>query len=160
MTLAYVGIGSNIDKHSNIKQAIQALSLLGGDVRLSPIYESPSLGFEGPSFFNLIVELTTSLPLAEFSQCLRTIELDCGREIQAKKFQNRTIDLDIILFGNQISTESPKVPREDIYRYPFVIQPLCDLCPDLIVPNDGRTVQQILQTAEPLSGLSPVKVWF
>jgi 2-amino-4-hydroxy-6-hydroxymethyldihydropteridine diphosphokinase len=160
MTLAYVGIGSNIDKHSNIEQAIQALSRLDSDIRLSPIYESPSLGFEGPSFFNLIVELTPSLSLIEFSQCLRKIELECGREIQAKKFQNRTIDLDIILFGNQISTESPKVPREDIYRYPFVIQPLCDLCPDLIVPNDGRMVRQVYRTVKQLECLTLVERWF
>jgi 2-amino-4-hydroxy-6-hydroxymethyldihydropteridine diphosphokinase len=158
MTLAYVGIGSNIDKHNNIEQAIQALSQLGDNLRLSPIYESPALGFEGNTFFNLVAEITTSLSLTDFSRQLRAIEINGGRELHAQKFQNRTIDLDIILFGDQIHVEAPKVPRDDIYHYPFVIQPLCDLCPDLIVPNDGRTVQQILQMAEPLSGLVPVKI--
>ena len=105
MTIAYVGVGSNIDKHLHIERAIKALSELDLNARFSTIYESPALGFEGDSFFNLVAEITTSQTLLTFAQTLRDIEFRLGRTLDAQKKQSRTIDLDIILFGDCISYE-------------------------------------------------------
>jgi 2-amino-4-hydroxy-6-hydroxymethyldihydropteridine diphosphokinase len=72
----------------------------------------------------------------------------------------RTVDLDIILFGEQISQQTPELPRSDIFKYAFVLQPLLELCPQLVVPNDGRTIEQIAQQFQFELPLSPVSKWF
>lgn len=160
MTSVYVGIGSNIDKHKHIEVAVDELSGLGQFIRQSTIYESPSLGFRGAPFFNLIVEIQTSLTLEVFAKFLRDIEIRWGRALEAQKYQDRTLDLDIILFGDMIRDSSPQLPRKDIYHYPFVIQPLYELSPDLVIPGDGRTVRDIWLQAEHLDVLRAVRPWF
>ncbi|HDY8200114.1 TPA: 2-amino-4-hydroxy-6-hydroxymethyldihydropteridine diphosphokinase, partial [Vibrio vulnificus] len=60
------------------------------------------------------------------------------------------------LFGECISSQKPELPRSDIFKYPFVIQPLYDLQPDLVIPGDGRTVEEIWQTARDLDTLKAV----
>lgn len=160
MITTYIGIGSNIDKHHHIQLAMAALLEMDPALRFSAIYESPAIGFDGESFFNLIVEMKTSLTLTLFFQQLRDLEYRLGREVNAEKMQDRTIDLDIILFGDIVNDTVPNVPREDIYKYPFVIQPLYELCPQLVIPGDGRTVSQIWQSAEHLALLTRVEPWF
>ncbi|MDW6001816.1 2-amino-4-hydroxy-6-hydroxymethyldihydropteridine diphosphokinase [Vibrio mangrovi] len=160
MIPVYVGIGSNIDRHKHVEAAVSELEKMGEDLRLSTIYESPSQGFQGGAFFNLVIELKTSLSLETFASMLKDIEIRWGRKPDARKFQDRTLDLDIILFGDVVSSESPQLPRQDIYKYPFVIQPLFELCPDLLLPGDGRSVRQIWLKADNLEVLKPVKSWF
>jgi len=160
MTLVYVGIGSNIDKHKHVEVGVAALSSLGDVTTMSTIYECPAMGFDGNTFFNLIVEMKTSLNISEFSNHLKKIEIEWDRDPEAEKFQNRTLDLDIILFGECIHEGKPQVPREDIYKYPFVIQPLFELCSERIIPSDGRSVRQIWQQAKGLGVLKKVNPWF
>ncbi|MCR9422738.1 MULTISPECIES: 2-amino-4-hydroxy-6-hydroxymethyldihydropteridine diphosphokinase [Vibrio] len=160
MTTVYVGVGSNIERRKHIKVAIEELSTIGNHLQISTIYECASVGFNSAAFYNLVVVLETRLSLSDFVAQLRAIESRWGRDPQAKKFQDRTLDLDIILFGEDISAQDPELPRSDIFKYPFVIQPLYDLSPERIVPNDGRSVRQIWQQAINLESLTPVKLWF
>jgi 2-amino-4-hydroxy-6-hydroxymethyldihydropteridine diphosphokinase len=160
MITAYVSIGSNVDKYLHTELAIKALIELDLTARFSTIYESAAFGFHGDSFFNLIAEVKTTETLDAFARTLRDIEFRLGRTLNAKKKQDRTVDLDIILFGDCISEEVVKVPRQDIYDYPFVIQPLYELCPDLVIPGDGRTVGQIWQRFNSFVGLTKVELWF
>lgn len=155
-TLVYIGVGSNIDRERHTKVAIQELTRLDNELRVSPIYQCEPVGFDSGLFFNFVVELKTDLGLTQLSQALRQIEVKWGRNEDAKKFSDRAIDLDILLFGTTISTEAPLVPRKDIYQYPFVIQPLYDLNPELIIPNDGRTVADIWQAMDNLDSLTQV----
>ncbi|MCG9678257.1 2-amino-4-hydroxy-6-hydroxymethyldihydropteridine diphosphokinase [Vibrio sp. Isolate24] len=160
MNTTYIGVGSNVDRHKHIEAAIRELSLLGQNLRLSTVYECEAVGFEGEAFFNLVVEMQTSLDLLEFARQLRQIELKWGREENAKKFEPRTVDLDIILFGQNISEHSPELPRSDIYKYGFVIEPLHELCADLCVPGDGRTIHQIWLESSYPETLNKVELWF
>ncbi len=160
MTHAYIGIGSNIERETYIQQAVAQLQQLGSALRLSTVYESDAVGFKSEAFYNLVAEVKTTMNLKEFSLALREIEFHCGRDSQAQKFEARTIDLDILLFGDEVSDSQPQLPRSDIYRYPFVIQPLYELCPELILPNDGRTVRQVWLQAKDLHFLKEVKPWF
>ncbi|AEH34138.1 2-amino-4-hydroxy-6-hydroxymethyldihydropteridine diphosphokinase [Vibrio anguillarum] len=160
MTTVYVGVGSNIERRKHIEVAIEELSTIGNHLQISTIYECASVGFNSAAFYNLVVALETRLSLSDFVAQLRAIESRWGRDPQAKKFQDRTLDLDIILFGEDISAQDPELPRSDIFKYPFVIQPLYDLSPERIVPNDGRSVRQIWQQAINLESLTPVKLWF
>lgn len=160
MITAYVGVGSNIERRRHIEAGVQALSLMGSDLRFSTIYECPAQGFDSHPFFNLVVELKTSLSLDDFQHCLREVEFRWGRAVDAKKCQDRTLDMDIILFGDVISPSSPVVPRPDIYQYPFVIQPLYELCPELQIPGTDQSIKKVWQSAALLEQLKPVPLWF
>ncbi|EGA72001.1 2-amino-4-hydroxy-6-hydroxymethyldihydropteridine pyrophosphokinase [Vibrio sinaloensis DSM 21326] len=160
MITAYIGIGSNIDRRKHIQVAVQELSQLGRDIRLSTIFECEAVGFDSNSFYNLVVEMKTSLELADFARQLRAIELKWGRSANAGKLEPRTIDLDIILFGEEVSQAQPELPRSDIFKYAFVLQPMLELCPYLIVPSDGRSIEQIWQQSRFETELVPVPVWF
>ena len=159
MSSVYVGVGSNIEKYKHVEAAIHELAGLGQSLRCSKIYECPSLGFEGESFFNLVVELQTSLSLDIFARTLRDIEIRWGRVAETEKFQDRTLDLDLILFDDVVRENPPQLPRPDIYKYPFVIQPLYELCPERIIPGDGRSVRDIWLQADHLDVLTPVNAW-
>ncbi|CAM3557668.1 2-amino-4-hydroxy-6-hydroxymethyldihydropteridine diphosphokinase [Vibrio aquimaris] len=160
MTKVYIGVGSNIEPRKHIELAIGALHEIGQNIRLSTIYECPAVGFDGDAFYNLVVEMETSQSLEEFVHQLRDIELQWGRERDCEKLQSRTVDLDIILFGQQVSKQSPELPRSDIYKYGFVIEPLRELCAELRVPNDGRTIDQIWSELSYPEHLSEIKLWF
>lgn len=160
MITAYIGVGSNVERKKHIKEAIDELRHLGQALRLSTIYECPSVGFDGDRFYNLVVELQTTENLTEFSRSLRDIELKWGRCEHAEKFQPRTIDLDILLFGDEVSAQSPQIPRKDIYHYAFVLKPLAELCPDRVIPGDGRQVQELQQQLNLTTPLTAVPLWF
>ncbi|MCU8405602.1 2-amino-4-hydroxy-6-hydroxymethyldihydropteridine diphosphokinase [Vibrio vulnificus] len=156
MNTVYVGVGSNIEREKHARAAWQELTLLGEALQASPIYECAAVGFDSHAFFNFVIRLNTSMTLEELASQLRQIELRWGREENAAKYQDRTLDLDIVLFGECISSQKPELPRSDIFKYPFVIQPLYDLQPDLVIPGDGRTVEEIWQTARDLDTLKAV----
>jgi len=160
MTTAYIGIGTNVNREASIEAAIFALQEIADSVRLSTVYECASVGFESSPFYNLVAEVSTSASYEHFQKQLRDIELELGRPAAAQKFQDRTIDLDIILFGERTSTVEPKLPRDDIYKYPFVTLPLSELCPDKIIPSDGRTVRQLQQLVQGEETLRAVELWF
>ncbi|ASM95963.1 2-amino-4-hydroxy-6-hydroxymethyldihydropteridine diphosphokinase [Vibrio vulnificus] len=156
MNTVYIGVGSNIEREKHARAAWQELTLLGEALQASPIYECAAVGFDSHAFFNFVIRLNTSMTLEELAFQLRQIELKWGREENAAKYQDRTLDLDIVLFGECISSQKPELPRSDIFKYPFVIQPLYDLQPDLVIPGDGRTVEEIWQTARDLDTLRAV----
>ncbi len=160
MITAYVGVGSNLERYRHIEAGIKELSLLGDELRLSTIYECPAQGFDSHPFLNLVVELKTSLSLEDFQQSLKEVEFRWGRDVDAKKYQDRTLDMDIILFGDVISPSSPVVPRPDIYQYPFVIQPLYELCPELNIPGTDLSIKKVWQDAALLEQLKPIPQWF
>ncbi|MDN3614027.1 2-amino-4-hydroxy-6-hydroxymethyldihydropteridine diphosphokinase [Vibrio gallaecicus] len=158
MTLTYVGVGTNIDRDKHAKAAWAELKTLGRNLRSSTIYHCDPVGFDSHAFYNFVIELETSLSLTEFSHELRKIEFKWGRSENAHKLQDRTLDLDIVLFGDVVSKHSPELPRSDIFKYPFVTQPLYDLCPARVIPQDGRTVSEIWQKMEHLDSLSVVDI--
>lgn len=152
MTIAYIGVGSNVQRDKHIMAACHELANISTEIECSPVYSCAPFGFQGDDFYNLVVKIDTEMSLQALNHVLKQIELKWGREIGAEKFQDRTLDLDILLFGNMISQIKPIIPRPDIFKYSFVIQPLYDLAPDLIIPNDGRTVAQILNAvSEPVA---------
>ncbi|WP_321283503.1 2-amino-4-hydroxy-6-hydroxymethyldihydropteridine diphosphokinase [uncultured Vibrio sp.] len=156
MITAYIGVGTNIDREQHSRVAYHDLQQLGEDLLVSPIYECEPLGFSSQNFYNFVIALRTTLSLEEFSHRLREIEFKWGREENAQKYQDRTLDLDIVLFGEIISTQKPELPRSDIYKYPFVTKPLYDLEPHLVIPGDGRTVADIWSAMQPVDCLKPV----
>ncbi len=156
MITAYIGVGTNIDREQHVLVAYQELQKLGEELLVSPIYECEPIGFSSQNFYNFVIALRTALSLEELSCQLREIEFKWGREENAQKYQDRTLDLDIVLFGECVSTQKPELPRSDIFKYPFVTKPLFDLEPDLVIPGDGRTVADIWHLMQPVDSLTPV----
>ncbi|OLQ77497.1 2-amino-4-hydroxy-6-hydroxymethyldihydropteridine diphosphokinase [Photobacterium proteolyticum] len=157
MITAYISLGSNIDREYHIRAAITELKKLGTDFQVSQIFEAEPVGFCGPNFYNCVAAINTSLPLDRLQQILKQLELQYGRAPDARKNQSRTLDLDILLFGDVVQAEAPMLPRSDLYKFAFVLRPMMELCPDLVIPGDGRTIAQLWHSFEPSQALWPVE---
>lgn len=135
MPTGYISIGSNIDKDKHIPASIKALAERYGQLILSSIYASDPIGFIGDPFYNLIVGFDSDLDVKEIIQQLRQIELDNGRNRECKKFSARTLDLDLVLYGDLIINEGRiQIPRDEIERYAFVLEPLAEIAGHLRHP--------------------------
>jgi 2-amino-4-hydroxy-6-hydroxymethyldihydropteridine diphosphokinase len=138
---AYVSAGSNIDPLPNLRLAVAELRRRFGQLRLSPVYRTPALGFAGDDFLNLVLAFETSVPAAEVVAELERLHTLAGRQRGPNAFASRTLDLDLLLYGDAVIPEAPiKVPREDIRKYAFVLGPLADLAPGLVHPVTGETI--------------------
>lgn len=157
MTRVYIAIGSNLA--SPLDQVNAALAALADIpettvVAVSPFYRTPPLGPQDqPDYLNAAVALDTALgPLALLDHTQR-IELQQGRERKAHRWGPRTLDLDIMLFGEQkIDTERLTVPHYDMKNRAFMLLPLAQIAPDLRFP-DGEKLSEILANLDP-SGIS------
>ena len=135
MHTGYISIGSNIDKDKHIPASLLALENQFGPLTCSSIYESDAVGFEGETFYNLIVEFNSTLEVKDVAKLLRQTELDNGRERNSQKFSSRTLDLDLILYDDLILNDGRlQIPRDEIERYAFVLEPLAEIAPDLKHP--------------------------
>ncbi len=135
MPKGYISIGSNIDKDKNILASLEALEHQFGELTISSIYESEPVGFTGDTFYNLIVGFNSELTVKEVAKQLRQIELDNGRTRDSQKFSARTLDLDLILYDDLILNDGRlQIPRDEIERYAFVLEPLAEIAPTLKHP--------------------------
>ena len=142
MSLVHLNIGSNQNRHSNIRSAIQSLERCFSDIVLSSLFESPSEGFKGNDFYNIGVNITTLKTSNEVVDVLHDIENSLGRDRSLTKFSSRIIDLDLVLYGGIID-EALNVPRKDILKYAFVLAPLAELNPEVIHPLEGTSYQNL-----------------
>ena len=153
----FVSLGSNIAPRRNLAAALPLLDAHLGPLRVSPVYEGPAVGFEGDPFLNLVVAFSTQDDLVAVLDFLRGIEHDFGRRRGEARFAPRSLDLDIILFGDQVGEAAGlRLPRADILRYAFVLKPLVDLAPDAIHPELGRTYRELWESLQPGPGLTEV----
>lgn len=137
MKTVYIALGSNLDNPlEQLKQAVNSLQKLGEDLVVSPFYGSKPLGPQDqPDYVNAVVKIRTDLPPCKLLDELQRIENEQGR-VRLRRWGERTLDLDILLYGDeQIETERLTVPHYDMHNREFVIVPLYDLNPDLILPN-------------------------
>lgn len=140
MRTAYVSIGSNIERDKNIPSSLAALRKRFGSLTVSSVYESESVGFSGEVFYNLVVGFESDWEVKAIAKQLRQIEQDHGRTREAQKFSARTLDLDLILYGDLIVSDGRlQIPRDEIERYAFVLEPLAEIAPDLKHPVSGKT---------------------
>jgi len=159
-TEVFVGLGSNISPRRNLNAALPRLAARFGDLRISPVYECQAVGFDGDPFLNLVIAFSTSEPLVAVLEYLRQVERDFGRRRGEARFAARSLDLDIILFGDRIGEEAGlQLPRPDILRYAFVLKPLADLAPNGLHPACGRRYQELwesLRPGPPLTAVTPL----
>ena len=134
---AYVGIGANLgDAAQTVRAAAERLRPLGLR-HLSSLYRSAPIDAAGPDFVNAVAELDCSLAPLELLQALQAIEQDFGRQ---RPYRNapRTLDLDLLLHGEErLAGEALTLPHPRLHQRAFVLQPLLELVPDLVVPGLG-----------------------
>jgi 2-amino-4-hydroxy-6-hydroxymethyldihydropteridine diphosphokinase len=144
MPAVFVSIGSNIDPERNIPSSLKHLEERFGRLTASSIYANPPVGFQGPCFYNLVVKFHTELSVDSVSLYLAEIEMRHDRTRAGGKFSSHTIDLDLLLYGDSILHEGKlRLPREDITRYAFVLEPLAEIAPDEKHPITGKTYQEL-----------------
>lgn len=141
-----VAFGSNLAPERNVRAAVEILHRDLGILALSTVYRSAALARpEQPPFYNGALELRTDLPPREVKfGVLRPLETRLGRVRTADRYAARTIDLDLVLYGDLVAAEDDFVlPDPDIATRPFLAVPLAEIAPDLPVPGTGRTLAQI-----------------
>ena len=141
MSKAYLSLGSNQDAADHLRRAIAALRARFGAGALSPVYRTRAVGFEGADFLNAAMVIETDLPPRALNDWLHALEDAHGRERHGPRFGDRTLDIDIVLFDDLL-LDGPghlQLPRAEL-RHAFVLKPLADIAPDVIVPGDGRSL--------------------
>jgi 2-amino-4-hydroxy-6-hydroxymethyldihydropteridine diphosphokinase len=150
---AYVGVGSNLgDRWANLARAARELrreprvALL----RASRVYDAAPLGPPQPRYLNAVLELEADVPPLALLAALRRIERSAGRVRTGVRWSARTLDLDLLLFGEAVIRHARLVvPHPGLAVRRFVLAPLAELCPERVVPGTGRTVAQLLALVAP-----------
>jgi len=148
MKTAYIGIGSNLgEKTDNCLKAVTLMNRMIGCtvIERSNLYRTAPVGVEGQGWYaNGVASLSTNLSARELLKNLLFIESEMGR-VRRKKWESRIIDLDILIFGNEIIDENNlQIPHPLMHTRRFVLAPMVDVAPDLIHPSLGLSMTELL----------------
>ena len=149
MPTVYLGLGTNIGyKKENLTRAIELLSLaLGHYTSLSSFLETAPWGFESDNtFLNCVVSFETDLTPQELLDTTEKIERELGRTVKSNGgiYHDRTIDIDILLYGSDIiKTPRLTIPHPLMHQRAFVLEPLAEIASDLVHPTIGKSIKQL-----------------
>ncbi len=146
--IAYIGLGSNLAQPvGQIKAARLAIASLDSvrELAFSSLYRSPPMGPQDqPDYVNAVMAIVTTLPAEKLLTCLQAIENDQGRVRKGERWGARTLDLDILLYGErQIQLPHLTVPHVGIAERAFVLYPLFEIAPELTVTGVGRLAELV-----------------
>lgn len=155
---SYLGLGSNIgDRRGHLVCAVAAIRAFAPIRGISRVYETEPVGFDAQDpFLNVVLCIEAACSPESLLRRVKAIEADVGR---SPTFRNgpREIDIDVLLCGElQLSGEALHLPHPRMTVRAFVLRPLADLAPDLVVPGTGRTVREILETGGPWERAEPL----
>ena len=142
MPLVYIGVGANLgDREATIRSALERLGAQEEIevVRVSSLRETDPVGYTNqPKFLNGAAALETDLPPHELLERMLAVERELGRVRDGPRFGPRTIDLDLLLYGDAV-LEDPglQVPHPRMTERAFVLEPLAELDPELVIPGRG-----------------------
>lgn len=162
MNKAYIALGTNIEPRDfylsealNLLEAHESIAIQ----KRSSIYETDPVGYEDQDdFLNMVVEIQTLLEPIALLDAIQEMEDKLGRTREIR-FGPRTIDLDILLFNQEVSKEADlELPHPRLHERAFVLVPLAEIASDEVVPNTGKTVQEHLGEL-PRQDLESVRKW-
>lgn len=139
---ALLSLGSNLAPETHLPAAARALRERFAQVRFSPVYRVPAVGFDGPDFLNAAALLPQpDLDAVQLDAWLHALEDAQGRRRDVPRFSSRTLDIDLVFFGGLV-LRGPghlQLPRPEL-KHAFVLKPLVDLAPDFVDPVSGATL--------------------
>jgi 2-amino-4-hydroxy-6-hydroxymethyldihydropteridine diphosphokinase len=141
MSRAYLSLGSNLAPEANLRSAVAALRERFGTIELSPVYRTRAVGFDGNDFLNAAAVITTDLRPEALNDWLHALEDAHGRDRSGPRYGDRSLDIDIVLFDDRVLSGpgNLRIPRPEL-KHAFVLRPLADIAPGVVVPGDGRTL--------------------
>ena len=149
MVDVYVAVGGNVEPLKYLDRALGLLERQFGDIEVSPAYRNAAVGFSGDDFINLVVKLQTDEPIEALRAALQAIESACDRPRDAPKWAPRTMDLDILLYGDTVRSEPGLIlPRPDLLKRPYMLKPTADLAPALVHPTAHETMRELWDALE------------
>lgn len=158
--LTYLSLGSNLgDRILNLKKAEKRLQELAGPVlAVSRIYESAPWGFISDfPFYNCCMNLETSLEAPALMKLILKIEKEMGRSRTGPGYGDRLIDIDLLLYGDQIITEPGlQIPHPRMNERRFVMVPLAEIAPEVIHPVSGCSILELLDQNMDPERIKPV----
>jgi 2-amino-4-hydroxy-6-hydroxymethyldihydropteridine diphosphokinase len=142
VVVAYIGLGSNLgDPQWQVTQALAELAVLPRSRLLarSSLYRSEPLGPpDQPQYINAVAVLETSLSADELLEALQHLEAEHGRQRGGERWGPRTLDLDLLLYGDQcLASARLHVPHPGLCERNFVLYPLAEIAPNLVIPGQG-----------------------
>lgn len=144
MRRCWISLGSNRAREASIRGGVKQLREAFGSLVLSSVYETDAEGFDGEPFLNLVAGVDTRLGVGEIRAILRRIEAANGRERGEGRFASRTLDLDLLTYGDAAGEiDGYRIPRDEILRYAFVLGPLADVAPDERHPTAGLSYKRL-----------------
>lgn len=144
MAHCWISIGSNQERERCIRGAVHALRDRFGQLALSSVYESEAVGFDGQPFYNLVAGFDTTESVTALRAALRAIEDEFGRIRGSDKYAPRTLDLDLLTYGDRVDKDDgQELPRDEILRYAFVLGPLSEVAGNEIHPVVGDSYQEL-----------------
>lgn len=152
MGKAYLSLGSNVAPERNLASAVRALRERFGAVRVSPLYRTKAIGFDGPDFLNAAAVLDSDLDVHRLNDWLHALEDAHGRDRSGPRFGDRPLDIDIVFFDRLVTEglgnpgSGPgrvlRLPRPEL-KHAFVLKPLADIAPEYVDPVSGRTLAEL-----------------
>lgn len=143
MATIYISIGSNQNAEQQIRYGVKRLNEMFSDLHLSRVYESEAVGFEGDNFLNLVAKAQTQLTISQVDQAFKRIEAAAGRRRDVPKFSDRALDIDLLLYDELVCESPVKLPRGEVVKHAFVLQPLSDIAPDLLHPVEKQSYHEL-----------------
>jgi len=155
MKKVFFGLGTNMGKRAeNLSKAVHSIETeIGSVLKTSSVFETEPWGFHSDEqFLNMVVKVKTELSPAELLTRILSIEASLGRKRGKKHYVSRVIDIDILLYDDQIIDEKNlKIPHPLLHERRFVLEPLCELELDLIHPVLGKTLKDLLEICQDTS---------
>jgi 2-amino-4-hydroxy-6-hydroxymethyldihydropteridine diphosphokinase len=144
VTRVYLSLGSNIEPERHLRAAIEELRAQFGDLRVSSVVRTEAVGFQGPAFLNLAIGLDTDWTAQQLDRWLHVLEDRHGRRRDVARYSSRTLDVDIVLFGDQVVSGPGhlQIPRNEL-EHAFVLAPLAEIAPQALHPLSGRTLDEL-----------------
>ncbi len=146
MPQVFVGIGSNIEREKNIRGGVADLRRRFGELSLSTVYESEAVGFDGNNFYNMVAAFDSDEGVEAITKALHEIEDAHGRTREGPRFSSRTLDIDLLLYGDLVLQQGKlELPRDEITKNAFVLRPMAELVPELRHPVLEQNYSELWQ---------------
>lgn len=142
-TQAFLSLGSNVEPERHLRAAIAALRARFGGVVVSNVYRVPAVGFDGADFLNAAAVVESDMDAFALAGWLRELEHRNGRVRTHAKFNDRTLDVDLVYFGDLVlDTPELRLPRPEL-QHAFVLRPLAEIAPEFVDPVHGETLDAL-----------------